>query len=157
MIQSQLTLDYRRQQTHTTAISDLMLSVVMYSFSVSISEFWGIPKSKISAYLSERDMPTTRRHTVKKLVNEDKVVFHAFLVKLPKVASRHGHKPIEKLKDQGGRCIGSQVRPVSLARDLFTLTHLVTPTTKMLLTRTWKKDVDPRVMMGERTSGLEMT
>lgn len=27
----------------------------------------------------------------------------------------------------------------------------------MLLTLTWKNEVDPRVMIGERTSGLEMT
>jgi hypothetical protein len=30
-----------RNVTPTTAISDLMLSVVMYILSVSISEFWG--------------------------------------------------------------------------------------------------------------------
>ena len=52
-------------------------------------------------------MPTGKRQTVKKLVNEHKIVLHAFLVELPKVASRHGHKPIEKLEDQCGRCIGS--------------------------------------------------
>jgi hypothetical protein len=36
-------------------------------------------------------------------------------------------------------------------------TDLVTASTKTLLTLTWKKEVDPRVMMGERTSAFEMT
>lgn len=36
-------------------------------------------------------------------------------------------------------------------------THLVTATTYRLFTRTWKKLVEPRVIMGERTSLLETT
>jgi hypothetical protein len=35
-------------QKLTTANSDFMLSVVIYILSVSISEFWGYPKSRIS-------------------------------------------------------------------------------------------------------------
>lgn len=35
--------------------------------------------------------------------------------------------------------------------------HFVTATMKMLLMRTWKNDVDPSVMMGDRTSGFDTT
>ena len=37
------------------------------------------------------------------------------------------------------------------------MTHFVTATRYRLFTRTWKKLVEPRVTMGERTSLLEMT
>ncbi len=37
----------------TTAISDLIPSVVMYILRVSISEFWGYPKSRISTHRGE--------------------------------------------------------------------------------------------------------
>lgn len=33
----------------------------------------------------------------------------------------------------------------------------MTASTKTLFIRTWKKEVEPRVMIGERTSGLETT
>lgn len=35
--------------------------------------------------------------------------------------------------------------------------YFVTATMKMLLIRTWKNDVDPSVMMGDRTSGFDTT
>ena len=40
---------------------------------------------------------------------------------------------------------------------MYPITHLVTATTYRLLILTWKKLVDPRVMMGDLTSLLDTT
>lgn len=77
---------------------------------------------------------------------------------------------IEELKDEGGvgvasvpietqtryssACDANKTCSTGSSREI---THFVTATIKILFSLTWKKLVDPRVMIGERTSGLEMT
>lgn len=109
------------------ARSDLTPSVVMYILSVSISEFWGYPKSRISARTEAKQGKAGARselvstneeacvqakgktggRTVEQLIDEDKVVLDALLVELAKVGARDGHEPVDEFEHQGGRGVGS--------------------------------------------------
>lgn len=101
--------------------------------------------------------------TIEEFVDEHKVVLDSLLIQLIEVRLGDAQESIQELEDESGVCVASNeilltFEQSALSGSLsFGDTDLVTASTKTLLTLTWKKEVDPRVMMGERTSAFEMT
>jgi hypothetical protein len=98
--------------------------------------------------------------TVEQLVDEHEIILDALLVQLAEVAARDLDEAVEEFEDKRRGCVtsdGSSATGHFTTRKPEGEAHFVTPTTYTLFIRTWKNDVEPRVMMGERMSGLEMT
>jgi hypothetical protein len=79
----------------------------MYIFRVSVSVFWGYPKSIISRGRNrtqgQQGTGSEKKvRTVEKLVNKDEVVLNSLLIELPKVAPPQLDEAVEELEDQGG-------------------------------------------------------
>lgn len=67
------------EQIRTGAIAaDVMLSVVIYVLRVSISLFWGYPKSMVSAPCrqGERNELRGNRRTINKFIYQHKIVLY---------------------------------------------------------------------------------
>jgi len=95
---------------HTSVTSERAASVVIYDLRVSISLFWGYPKSIISVEITCEDKKRwivcgPKGQTVDELVDEHEIVLHRFLVELAKVGPRDGNETIEEFEDEGSVCI----------------------------------------------------
>ena len=95
---------------HTSVTSERAASVVIYDLRVSISLFWGYPKSIISVEIRCEDkgrwiVRRPKGQTVDELVDEHEIVLDRFLVELAKVGPRNGDETIEEFEDEGSVCI----------------------------------------------------
>ena len=90
--------------------SERAASVVMYDLRVSISLFWGYPKSIISVEVTCEDkngwiVCGPKGRTVDELIDEHEIVLHRFFVELAKVGPRDGNETVEEFEDEGSICI----------------------------------------------------
>lgn len=94
--------------------------------------------------------------TINELINEYKVVLNRLLVNLSEVGLGNGDEAVAIFEDE------RSIRVAPASQSIHDLkaelqAHFVTATRYKLFIRTWKKLVDPRVTMGDRTSLLETT
>jgi len=75
----------------------------MYDLRVSISLFWGYPKSLISVAGFSHPKHKTIYHTINELVNQHKVVLDRLFIHLSKIRLRNINEAVAKLKHQ--RCV----------------------------------------------------
>ena len=95
--------------------------------------------------------------TINKLVYDHKVILHRLLVNLSKVRLANVDETVAKFEDEGSVCVGSVIKSqVDVGAKRF-ISYFVTATTYKLLILTWKKLVDPSVMIGDRTSLFDTT
>lgn len=95
--------------------------------------------------------------TINKFIYDHKVVLHRLLVNLSKVRLANVDETVAKFEHESSVRVGSVMKgQADVATKGFT-SYFVTATTYKLLILTWKKLVDPSVMIGDRTSLFDTT